>query len=124
MPGFADGPDDPLSQYILGVMTDVIAPLLSSCVHMPEDQGMAVVVRFQVEGTTGTGGVLDNVSLTDADGGAIARPQSDCMEQSLLSVILDAPPVGHPMITVEFPFRIGDDGGATLDLSGPGTDEP
>jgi hypothetical protein len=123
MPPESDAADN-LGAYMLGVMRNVVSPLLAQCAELPRDTNRAVVVRFRVEGTEGTGGVVDDVGLAGEDGGPLEPALGECVEQSLLGVILDAPPASAPVIRVDFPFRITADGGAALDLGEPHGDDP
>ncbi len=95
--------DGPLGQYIGRVMNEQFVPLAGSCYEQlleaqPSAAG-SVTLEFSIMGDEAVGGVVVDAGL--GDGTTLDQPEfATCVKESLLALIFDAPPRGHPTVSV------------------------
>jgi hypothetical protein len=104
MPGSGNQADAALGNYVAHVMHDEFAPLATSCYEAllerdPSAEG-SVLLQFSIAGDRSVGGVVIDASLGDES--TLRNAEfSTCVSESLYSVVFDAPPEGHPTVTVK-----------------------
>jgi hypothetical protein len=101
--------DKPLGQYVGRVMREQFVPLAAACyeellIAQPSAQGV-VELAFSIMGDQAVGGVVVDVSLSD--GTAIKDETfARCVRESMYAVVFDAPPPGHPAVSVTQSFEL------------------
>jgi hypothetical protein len=101
--------DKPLGAYVGRVMQEQFLPLAVSCyeellARHPKAAGN-VVLDFSVMGDDAVGGVVIDASFGDATTLGDAEFRT-CTQESMYSVVFDAPPTGHPTLTVSQSFEL------------------
>jgi hypothetical protein len=98
----------PLGDYVAAVMRDQFAPLATSCYEAllasdPVAEGSALL-EFSIVGDRAVGGVVIDVALGEETTLQSAEFRT-CVTESMYAVVFDAPPDGHPTVTVKQSFE-------------------
>jgi hypothetical protein len=105
--------DKPLGKYIRSVVEEQFTPLAKDCYaelleRVPNIAGN-LVLEMNISGALSVGGVVENVSVAD---GATLKDSTflTCMQESMYSLVLDAPPEDNESITVKYPISVSPEG--------------
>lgn len=98
----------PLGRYVAKVMEEQFAPLATSCYEQllarKATAAGAVELEFSIAGDRAVGGVVLDVAL--GKGSTLSDAEfSTCITESMYAVVFDAPPDGHPTVTVTQSFE-------------------
>lgn len=116
-----------LGDYVKGVVREQFFPMARDCYEellgRHPDGGGDIALDFTIGGDEDLGGVVEladvNSKLSSIQDEAFAL----CLRESMYGVVFDAPPPGHPRVSVTYPIRFAPTSNADGSAPSGSTDE-